>query len=203
MPHSLIKKIRLHENEQMIKMVRSHPMAFFWKIFLALILIITPFFFFYLLLQWGRTGIIILASALILGGFYTIRIFILWYTNTWIITNFKVIDIDQRRLFDRRVSEIPFEKIKDISYRTKGIISTIFQLGEIEILTSDSKLSFVLKKIYRPQEVQQLITNLQLKKVEREIEGRNLSAQDLLKLVEKIKRGVGEEKFRELVSSRE
>jgi uncharacterized membrane protein YdbT with pleckstrin-like domain len=203
MSHPLIKKIILHENERIIKSVRSHPIVFFWPIVSALILITVPFFFLYLLLQIETWGLVIFFSLLALGILLIIRISVLWYFNAWIITNLKVIDVDQRRLFDRRVSEIPFEKIKDISYRTKGIISTIFRLGDLEILTSDDKLIFTLKKITRPQEIQQLITNLQLKKIEREIEGKNLSAQELIKLVQKIKKGLGEEKFRELITAKD
>lgn len=198
---SLIRKINLQENEQIIKMVRGQLLAFFWPMSIAIILIAAPFFFLFLLLQIERWGIIIFFCFLALGISLIIRALILWYFNCWVITNFKVVDVDQRRMFDRRVSEIPLEKIKDVSYRAKGIISTIFRLGEVEILTNDEKLFFTIKKVGHPQEIQQLIVNLQLRKIEREIDGKNLSAQELIKLVEKIKKGIGEEKFRELVSA--
>lgn len=156
----LIKRLVFKENESIVKIVRQYPLAHIFSILATLILISGPFFFLFLLFSWGLIGIVIFLFILLLGIIYGIREFILWYFNAFIITNQRVIDIDQRGLFDRIVSEAPYSQIQDISYRIKGIFKTIFHYGNIQIQTAGTTVKLELQNIYQPEKIQELITHL-------------------------------------------
>ncbi len=156
----VIKKLNLKENERIVKIVRCYPLTYFFPILATFILIATPFFFLFLFFSWGLIGLVIFLGLIFLGIIYGAREFVLWYFNVFVITNQRIVDIDQRGFFDRIVSEAPFEKIQDISYRIKGIFQTLFHYGNIQIQTAGTALRLELKNIYQPEKVQELITYL-------------------------------------------
>lgn len=156
----MIKKLNLKENEKIVKIVRCYSITYFFPILITLFLIAAPFFFLFLLFSLGVLGMIIFLFVLFTGIIYGVREFVLWYFNVFVITNQRVIDIDQRGCFDRIVSEAPFEKIQDISYRIKGVFQTLFHYGNIQIQTAGTALKLEFKNIYQPEKIQELITYL-------------------------------------------
>ena len=122
----LLRKLNFKENEEIIKIVRRYPLTCTFPILITLILVAGSFFFLSLFFSWGPIGVALFLTILLLGIIYGTREFVLWYFNAFIITNQRVIDIDQRGFFDRIVSEAPYEKIQDVSYRVKGIFQTLF-----------------------------------------------------------------------------
>lgn len=150
----------LKEDEQLIRVVRSFPLAFFWPIFLGIILIILPFFLIVPLFKWQILGMIIFGLILFLGLVILIRALILAYFNSFIITNQRVVDWDQRGLFDRVISEADYDKIQDISFRIKGFLGTLLSYGTIQVQTAGSAPILELKFVHQPQKIQALITDI-------------------------------------------
>lgn len=107
--------------------------------------------------------------------FIWILFFILWidyYFDVWIVTNKRVVDIDQRGLFVRNVSELELERIQDITTEVKGVIPTFFNYGDVFIQTAAEKERFIFQSVPDPYKVKDLIMNLQ-EKMEK-IEAHNL-----------------------------
>lgn len=150
----------LKDDEQLIRVVRSFPLAFFWPIFFGVILIILPFFLIVPLFKWEILGMIIFGLLLMAGLILLIRAIILIYFNCFIITNQRVIDWDQRGLFDRVISEADYNKIQDISFRIKGMLGTMLSFGTIQIQTAGTAPVLELKFVRRPQKIQALITDV-------------------------------------------
>lgn len=156
----LLRKLNFKENEEIIKIVRRYPLTCTFSILITLILVAGVFFFLSLFFSWGPIGVALFLAILLLGIIYGTREFVLWYFNAFIITNQRVIDVDQRGFFDRIVSEAPYEKIQDVSYRVKGIFQTLFHYGNIQVQTAGTALRLELKNIYQPGKIQELITYL-------------------------------------------
>lgn len=73
--------------------------------------------------------------------------FILWmnyYLDVWIITNERVIDIEQRNLFSRVISEIPMERIQNVSIEIHGVVETLLKFGDITVQTAGHREPFMI-----------------------------------------------------------
>ncbi len=96
-------------------------------------------------------------------------IWIDYYLDVWIVTNRRIVNIEQKGLFSRVVSELELKKIQDITTDVKGIIKTFLNYGDLFIQTAAEKERFLFHNIPDPYEVKDLIMKLQ-KKVEKEEE---------------------------------
>jgi uncharacterized membrane protein YdbT with pleckstrin-like domain len=150
----------LKDDEQLIRVVRSFPLAYFWPIIIGIIFIVLPFFLIIPLFKLEILGMIIFGLLLLVGLILLIRSFILIYFNSFIITNQRVIDWDQRGLFDRVISEADYDKIQDISFRIKGMLGTMLSYGTIQIQTAGTAPVLELKFVRQPQKIQSLITDV-------------------------------------------
>jgi hypothetical protein len=98
--------------------------------------------------------------------FTWILFFILWidyYFDVWIVTNKRVVNIDQKGLFVRNVSELELENIQDITTEVRGVIPTFFNYGDVFIQTAAEKERFIFHSVPNPYGVKDLIMNLQEK----------------------------------------
>ncbi|MFA6587829.1 MAG: PH domain-containing protein [Patescibacteria group bacterium] len=189
------------EEEEVLAVIKRSPIVSFFPTLISVILIIAPFFFLYLLLRWGWVGSLIFGLLFIIGLGLAFRTLWLHHLNAFIITKDRVIDVDQKGLFHKVVSEAAFNKIQDISYSVKGVFATIFQFGTIIIQTAGSNVNLELNGVRSPVKVQDLLVKLQ-NQATKQTEDK-LSADELLEMIKKIKAGIGEEQFRRLIAHKQ
>jgi len=92
--------------------------------------------------------------------------FILWldfYLDAWIVTDERVINIDQKGFFNRDISELKLTKIQDVTSEISGIIPTLLNYGDIHVQTAGEVERFVFRQIPNPNEVKNMIVQLQEK----------------------------------------
>ena len=87
-------------------------------------------------------------------------LFIDYYLDTWIITNDRIIYIEQNGLFSRVVSEHKLYKIQDVTVEVKGFLPTFLNYGNIFIQTAAERPRTTLRQIRRPNEVSSAINEL-------------------------------------------
>ncbi|MBU1180087.1 hypothetical protein KJ885_04030 [Patescibacteria group bacterium] len=160
------KAVKLKDGEDILLIVRQTPIAFSGSILLSLLLFLLPFFLLFPLFSWGKWGVVIFCILLGFAILFSLYRFIDWYFNCGIITNMRVIDIDQTGLFDRIISEVPYYKIDDVSYHMKGLRQTMFRYGNVVVAIRGYRSSVTLQNITRPWLVQELILE-----VERHVRG--------------------------------
>ena len=93
--------------------------------------------------------------------------FISWtnyYLDVLIITNERVIDIEQLSLFARDIAEVGLHNIEDIRVAVVGVIPTLFGFGNLFLQTAGASREFVIKNIPKPLEIKDLIVRAQHKK---------------------------------------
>ncbi|MFA5128401.1 MAG: PH domain-containing protein [Patescibacteria group bacterium] len=156
----IIKKISLKAGEEIIAVVRHYGLTLWPKILAVILLLVLPFFFIFPLFKWGYWGVALFLFPILLGVIFALKIFIVWYYNAFIITNRRVIDLDQRGFFERIVSEAALETIQDVSHRRKGIWQTIFRYGDVRIQIADTDTGLEIKNVRAPEVTQQLISDL-------------------------------------------
>ena len=177
------KKISLRADEELVAVLHHHPISFAKQIFITALLILGSFFLMFLLFSQGSFGVALFLALLLTGLFYGLREFYLWYLNVFIITNQRIFDFDQKGFFNRIVSEVPFEKILDISYSVRGLGQTVLKLGTIKIQATGTTL--ILKNLKKPVKVNQLLAD-----VIREQTGKKLEVKKVRSLTAKEKEQV-------------
>lgn len=144
-------------DEEVRLVVRRHPIVFFWPLLqstIALAFIVLALIF------WGLSDIFyIVVTVLILIIFSLIFKISFIYSNSFcLVTNQRVINVDQRGFFNRVITETDYAKIQEVTNSTAGMIGTTFNIGEINILTAGKESQLTIKNIPDPYNIQQEIT---------------------------------------------
>lgn len=81
-----------------------------------------------------------------------------YYLDVWYVTEKRIIDIDQQRIFHREVSNLRFDKIQDVTVEVKGFLATWLDFGSIKVQTAaeDSK-DFYMTYVTCPERVKRVI----------------------------------------------
>lgn len=85
--------------------------------------------------------------------------FVLWmayYLDVWIITNQRIIDVEQAGLFTRSVSEMTMDRIQNVTVEIPGFIATIFGFGNIRIQTA-GEADFTIMEVAEYETAKDLI----------------------------------------------
>lgn len=86
--------------------------------------------------------------------------FIDYYLDVWIVTNDRIVNIEQQGLFSRTISELDLYQIQDVTSEVSGIVKSAFNFGNVHIQTAGNVQRFVFKSIPNPHEVRKHIVDL-------------------------------------------
>jgi hypothetical protein len=167
----LFEKIELEPNEAVLKVVRKHWFVITIELLSTLILAFLPFALisayvfipkeFVLIENTGSattfftygTSIWILLTLLL-----TFMVWTHYYLDLWIITDRRIIAIDQIHFFNRKVSSFRLERLQDIKVAINGVIPTFLNYGTIRAQTaSAAENNFMTSGLPDPRELQSLI----------------------------------------------
>ncbi|MCC6639247.1 PH domain-containing protein [Candidatus Falkowbacteria bacterium] len=130
------KKIHCVEDEEIVSVIHAHWIAKLQTFLIAFLFFAVPLFFMFYLMSQGRVGVSIFVTSIVVGLIYSLREWYLWTYNVFIITTHKIIDLEQRSLLKRSVSEVSYDKIVDVSYEHEGLLDTMFGMGKITVVTN-------------------------------------------------------------------
>lgn len=109
----------------------------------------------------GYPLLILLASVYYLSVmlfFYTS--FVEFYLDLHIVTNDRLIDINQITLFARKIAEVDLYQVQDVSSEIKGFFATLFKYGYVEIQTAGTVPKFIMEDVPNPHRLRRLILDL-------------------------------------------
>lgn len=157
-PEKINKVIKLLPEEKIKKIVKGYLLTYWHLLAMGIFLILIAFFLMFYLISKGPIGSLGFLLFLLIGIFLIIKTLWIWSHKVLIITNKRIVDIDQKGLFERTVSEIPFDKLEDVSYKRKGIFSTILRYGILRLQAKkEHGLIIEFSRIKKPQELQAYI----------------------------------------------
>ena len=166
----LFEKIQFETGEELIKVVRKHWFIISIELFGIALLALLPLFtvLAYLLLPSDLLPftlqqywvVFIFASAL----WCTVCIMMAamawthYYLDLWIITDRRIIVVDQIGFFNRKVGSFRLERLQDIKVSVNGIIPTFLNFGTIRAQTaSAAESNFKNTGLPDPRGLQSLI----------------------------------------------
>ncbi|MBI3627071.1 PH domain-containing protein [Candidatus Uhrbacteria bacterium] len=86
--------------------------------------------------------------------------FVDYYLDNWIVTNHRIISIDENNLFNRTVSEQTLYRVQDVTAEAIGFLPTILNYGNIYVQTAAEKERFVFQDVPHAFENARLIEQL-------------------------------------------
>ncbi|MCL5667045.1 MAG: PH domain-containing protein [Patescibacteria group bacterium] len=111
----------------------------------------------------GRSGHAFSLITQIYTLFLALSLLLIWvfyYLNIQIITDIRIVDIDQVGLFSHVVSELHIDKIEDVTSETDGILGTIFNYGYVYVQTAGTIERFEFQNVPHPASIEKLILDL-------------------------------------------
>ena len=86
-----------------------------------------------------------------------------YFFDKWVITNRRIIDIEQKSFFSRKESSVRFNNIQDITINVSGIFATLLDFGTISVQTAGAEKEFELKLAAKPAQTKEYIMALREK----------------------------------------
>lgn len=81
-----------------------------------------------------------------------------YYLDLWLITDKRIVSVDQTALFSRAVTTFPFVNIQDVTIEQQGVLATLLNFGTITVQTAGPTThNMVIHGIARPNVVRDTI----------------------------------------------
>ncbi len=169
--------LHLEPGEHVIFQVRKHWIVFAGRVLVLLFSALLPLFVIEVIKIYVPQILTIQvpgnSSALFLF-FYCNWLLFLWlsffvdwtkyYLDVWYVTEKRIIAIDQKRIFDREISNLRFEKIQDVTIDVHGFLPTLLKFGNIKVQTaSEDSTEFFMTSVRHPEEIRRVIFSQQNK----------------------------------------
>lgn len=176
--------IHLSKDEAIVGTFRSHAIVAILSIApFACILIILCLFVFPLL-SLGIKGVAFFFLLAILDILFIITLLSQWIGTLLIVTNRRIIKINRRSMISKFVHEYQLETITEISYDCKGIIRTVFTLGDINVTALYTGARYtVITYVQKPQRVLDVISHAIAKRLKANDRVRNIDDLHSVRLV--------------------
>ena len=150
--------ILFRPDEKIIAVYRRHPVTLIFEIaplvLFALVIIAGALFGgVFIPAKFSVLYPLILFLAVFFLHLFWIAAFIMladFFLDVWILTNQRVIAVEQKSLFSRVVSECSLSKIQDTSIEIHGFIPTILHYGNLTVRTASEHEDFIFKNVARP-----------------------------------------------------
>src|SRR5688572_14794367 len=109
----------------------------------------------------GHNILVVISSAffLTLIPFSTV-VFLDYYYDLHIVTDHRIVDIDQHGLFNREINELALEDVQDVSSTNKGILRSVFDFGDVTVETAGATPKFEFLGVRHPREIAGIILDL-------------------------------------------
>ena len=161
----------LEDGEEILAEVRRHKIVFYTRIIFIVIFFFVPLFLTPLAVNFinfaGRTN----DGGIFWGFLISIWLLILWmaffyqwtdyHLDVWVVTNKRIIDIEQKGPLHQIVSVFRLEQIEDITASVNGLMAIIFKYGDVHIHTAGHNEDITIRQAARPYDVKNLIIEAQ------------------------------------------
>ena len=152
-------------DEKILLLLRAHPITNLKWIVPAILLFFVPFFAPQILnlLNVDLSSIpqafalIFLIINYLLTLIIVFEGFLYWYFNVYIVTDKNIVDVDFHSILFKNIDVAPLRNIEDTSSSMGGILSSIFNYGNVFIQTAGAGKNIDFHSVPRPHHVADFI----------------------------------------------
>lgn len=156
-----------HESEQIRLVLRRHPFVFILTTIAFVLAALLPAGVRLLVPEGVFPAVEGTAwEALLVLGLSTYYLF-LWlffayawvdyYLDLWIITDERIVNVEQMGLFHRVISEQSLLRVQDVTSEVRGLFPTFLDYGHVFVQTAGEKERFVFEQVPRPDLVKKVV----------------------------------------------
>lgn len=170
MAQHLSNLIQQKSYEKIEYILRRHWFTYLGKIFLFIVLALVPIILYFMINSLYPTAFendALYAIGILGGSLYYLSIllffytqFVVFYLDMWVVTNDRIVDVEQLGLFSRTISELDLFRIQDVTTDVNGVFSTFLNYGDVTIKTASSNINIVFKDIHNPNDVRENLIRL-------------------------------------------
>lgn len=156
--------------ERVVYVLRRHWFTFLPKILIFVILSVIPPILYLMITTLFPAVLlndILVALGILFGSLYYLSIllffyteFIIFYLDMWVVTNDRIMDIEQLGLFSRTISELDLFRIQDVTTDVHGFFATLFDYGDVSVKTASSNVHIVFYKVPHPNTIRENLIRL-------------------------------------------
>jgi uncharacterized membrane protein YdbT with pleckstrin-like domain len=148
------------QGERVLSAVKNHPFVLFFPGLKAVVVLVAGISV-YLFWPSQYSGMVILIAILVAFAIF-FRAYFDYSQSVLVITNQRVINVDQNGFWKRKITETEINKIQDVSSETSGLFRTMLKFGDLVIRTAgvSQGSEIVAKNIANPYQVQQKIAGI-------------------------------------------
>jgi hypothetical protein len=157
-----------YPNEKILFVIHRHwfnILIQYIPIFIILTLMVFSFLFYPSLIE----DITLPGAQIIFFFLQTFLLLIIWiygfmiwfdyYLDIWIITSERIVNVEQKGLFSRQVSELQFQFIQDVSTEVQGLFPTVLNYGDVTVQTAAEQSNFIFRSVGNPYKIKGDIMN--------------------------------------------
>lgn len=168
----LFEKIKLEEKEDILLIVRRHWFVLMNRMLGIVFMMFAPFVF-YIVIQsidisatyakqlfseYQHESLFFIALWLLGNWMILAYIWTDYYLDIWVVTDRRIISIDQKSLFVRSIGSFRLERLQDMNVVIPGFFATLLDYGTVEAQTaSASEAEFTVHGVPQPREIKSII----------------------------------------------
>lgn len=166
----LAELIKQKPYEKIVYHLRRHPITFVPFILFFIFMLFVPYFLYLLvasLFPELLTHAIAYPLLVLFGSVYLLSIYLFFYVyfldyylDLWIVTNDRIIDVEQHGLFSRTTTELDLFHIQDVTVQMHGPIPTLFNYGNVHVKTASTNLDIVFYNVKAPNVIRENLIRL-------------------------------------------
>ncbi len=99
-----------------------------------------------------------LAAGLVLGALVLLPFWVSWYYSVYIVTDQRLIQINQKGFWNRSVVDISLPQIQMVNYEIAGLQETLLKFGTIMMQTFVGDL--VIHDVHNPEKIQKKLIGI-------------------------------------------
>jgi hypothetical protein len=161
--------------EEVILLLRKHPITNLGWISLSFLMIIAPSFITLLtpieLLPTDYQFVLSLVWYLVTSAFI-LEQFLSWFFHVNIITDERIIEVDFINLIYREITDANIDKIEDVTVEVGGTLRTFLNYGDVVIQTAADVAKITFEAVPNPDKVSKVLRELRVEEEQEKLEGR-------------------------------
>lgn len=157
------KFVTQQQDEEIVLLLRSHPITNLGWILMAIAMMLIPTFFEAMGMFSGipvRFMFVAKMTWYLVTWAFAFERFLNWYYSIFIVTNERVVDVDFYNLMSRVVTHISLNHIEEPVMGQQGFGATMFNYGYVLVQTAGSKSTVECKACPWPAKVVDIINRL-------------------------------------------
>lgn len=157
-------------DEKIVGLFRRHPITILGLILVFCIFLVLPLAA-YLSLKVFHADYFqdqnLMALFVMGGGLFFLFVvmflyqhFLDYWLDMWIVTDQRIINIEQNGLFSRTTSELRLYRVQDVTSEVNGFVRTMLDFGMVYVQTAGEKEYFTFEDVHHPNQIAKQILEL-------------------------------------------